>query len=83
MNDKLGTLELDEDLGYDSGWIRHKFCGDWKFRFYGTLGKLSKVQFNVWSSYIEEARFKYKPFKFYDSFLQALQTNPKITTKDF
>ena len=30
-----------------------------------------------------KVRFKYKPFKFYDSFLQALQTNPKIITKDF
>ena len=33
LNDKLGTIELDENLEYDTGWIPYVF--DWKFRFYG------------------------------------------------
>ena len=50
MNDKLGTLELGENLGYDTGWTRNKFCVNWKFRFYGTLVKLSKVQYGAWTA---------------------------------
>jgi len=81
MNEKIGTLELDEDLEYDTGWIGYIF--DWKFRFYGTLGKFSKVQTRAYSTYIDEGRFKYQPYKFYDSFQTALITNPKLTTKNF
>ena len=81
LTEKLGTLELDEDLEYDSGWMAYVF--DWKFRFYGPLGKFSKVQSKAYSDYIDEARFKYQPYKFYDSFQRALLSNPKMTTKNF
>ena len=81
LTEKLGTLELDEDLEYDTGWIRYIY--DWKFRFYGKLGRFSKTQMTAYSGMIEESRFKYQPYKFYDSFQRALLLNPELTTKNF
>jgi len=87
-NEKLGTLELDEDLEYDSDWVSYiRVNGGWnnglqKFRFYGTLGKFSKTQMTLIDK-IEESRFKYVPFRFYDSFQKALLLYPNLTTKNF
>jgi len=85
LTKKLGTLELDEDLEYNSGWMSFCKCGKyaWKFRFYGRLGEISKTQLSAYSGMIEESRFKYQPYKFYDSFQRALVSDPKLTTKNF
>ena len=74
MTEKLGTLELNKDLEYDSGWLSYINAGRyyWKFRFYGRLGNFSKTQISAYSNYIEESRFQYMPFKFWEEIIPFL-----------
>ena len=68
-------------IKFDFG--RFKFYQTSLVWFYGTLGKFSKVVWSRYGAMMEEARFRFIPFKYYKSFQKELLKNPKLTSEEF
>ncbi len=74
-------VKLEKGKNFDFG--RFKFYQTSLVWFYGTLGKFSKVVWSRYGSMMEEARFRFIPFKYYKSFQKELLKNPKLTSEEF
>ena len=77
LSDRLSPVTIVNNK-FDFG--RFKFIDNIKLRFYGKLGKFSKLTFNVHDQGGIEARFKWVPYKHYQTFQNRLKENPKCNT---
>ena len=79
LSDRLIPIEVINNK-FDFG--KFKFIKNAKLWFYGEFGKFSKLVFYVYDQGSIDARFKWVPYKHYETFKNKLKENPKFNTND-
>ena len=81
LSKKFSSTEIVNNK-FDFGRVKFVENSDAQLWFYGNFGKFSKLTFSLFSSTPIEARFKWLPYKHYETFKNKLKENPELSTND-
>jgi hypothetical protein len=79
LSDRLIPIDIVNNK-FDFGRI--KFVKNIKIWFYGVFGKFSKITFSIYPQSGIEARFKWVPYKHYETFQNMLEEDSEFNTDD-